>query len=72
MSKAQWRVANNWMTVNREQGLAGALRPDKQAKFDKLYEYTQHFRDQQAKAGAFDIVPGGYTVDAANTTNKAA
>ena len=60
------------MTVNRERGLAGALKPDKQAKFDKLYEYTQHFRDQQAKADAFDIVPGGYTVAAANTIDKAA
>ena len=71
MSKPQWRVVNNWMTVNREQGLAGALRPDKQAKFDELYEYTQHFRDQQAKADCFDIEVGGWVAEA-NTTNKAA
>ena len=71
MSKPQWRVVNNWMTVNREQGLAGALKPEKQAKFDKYYEYTQHYRDQQAKADCFDIEVGGWVAEA-NTTNKAA
>ena len=39
-----------------------------QARFDKHYPFSKHWRDSQA----FDIVPGGYTVAAASTTNKAA
>lgn len=60
MSKAEWRVANNWLTVNREKGLAGVLRPDKQEKFDRLYKHTQHFRDQQSIADAFNIEVADY------------
>ena len=65
LTKAAWANVNRWLTANREQGLAGALKEKSQAKFDEYYEYSQHFRDQQCP---FEVIEGGYVTTAANDT----
>ena len=67
LTKAEWANVNRWLTAHREKGLAGALKDKAQSKFDEHYEYSQHYRDN---GGAFDIVPGGYTVAAANAADN--
>ena len=67
LTKAAWANVNRWLTANREQGLAGALKEKAQQKFDEYYEYSQHYRDTD---GAFEIVPDGFNANAANTTNN--
>lgn len=72
MSPIEWRAESTWLKNNRAKGLAGTLKPKQQERFSKYYPFSKHWRDSQVTADAFDIVPGGYTVAAANTIDKAA
>ena len=65
MSPVEWRAESTWLKNNRAGGLAGTLKPKQQARFDKHYPFSKHWRDSQVTADAFDMVPGGYTVAAA-------
>ena len=66
MSPIQWKAEAKWIRTNLDTGLARKLKPLQQARFDEYYPFTKQWRDSQALADAFDIVPDGYTVAVAN------
>jgi len=75
MSPIQWKAEAKWLRTNAVRGLAKQLKPKQQERFDEYYPFSKHFRDSQALADAFDIVPDGYTVaanDNDTTNNEAA
>ena len=72
MSSIEWKAEAKWLRNNLDRGLSGKLKPRQQKRFDEHYPFSKHWRDSQVTADAFDVVPGGFTVAEANTTNKAA
>ena len=58
MSPIQWKAEAKWIRTNLDAGLARKLKPLQQARFDEYYPFTKQWRDSQALADAFDIVPG--------------
>jgi len=57
MSPQEWRGETKWLKNNREDGLAGNLKPHKQERFNKHYPFSKQYRDSLAEADAFDIEP---------------